>query len=160
MSKDKTQVIDETPEFEEVVVQIKRVSKKTKGGNTIRFSALVVIGDKQGHVGIGLSKGLDVRTAIEKARRYAQRRMVKVPQKGDTIPYEIEKKYGAARILLKPAPPGTGIIAGGAIRVVLELAGIRDGVGKIMGTNNKATNVYATVEALKDLDAIYQRRKK
>lgn len=145
-------------EYSETVVQINRISKKTKGGNTIRFSALVVVGDKKGKVGAGLSKGADVRQAITKAISYAKRRMVQVPMKGTTIPYEIYKKYGAARILLKPAPAGSGIIAGGPVRVVLESAGVRDAVAKRLGTRNKITNVYATIDALTDLKKISDRK--
>jgi len=146
-------------EFEETVVAINRISKKTKGGNAIRFSALVVVGDRKGKVGVALSKGLDVRKAITKAMNYARRHMVAVPLKGTTIPFEVEIKYGAARVLLKPAPPGSGIIAGGPMRVVLQSAGVRDVVGKRLGTSNKITNVYATVEALKELAVITKRKK-
>jgi len=147
-------------EYSETVVQINRISKKTKGGNTIRFSALVVIGDKNGKVGAGLSKGSDVRQAITKAIKYAKRRMVEVPRRGTTIPYEIYKKYGAAKVLLMPAPAGSGIIAGGPVRVVLEAAGIDDAAAKILGTKNKITNVYATIEALNDLKKITDRKAK
>lgn len=147
-------------EFEETVVAVNRISKKTKGGNAIRFSALVVVGDRKGKVGAALSKALDVRKAIMKATGYAKRHMIEAPLSGTTIPYEIEKKYGAARVMLKPAPPGSGIIAGGPMRVVLEAAGIRDAVGKRLGSSNKVTNVYATIEALKDLAKMVERRKK
>lgn len=146
-------------EFSETVVQINRVSKKTKGGNQMRFSALVVVGDKKGKVGVGISKGKDVRSAIQKSITYAKRRMIDVPMKGTTIPYDIKQKYGAAYILLKPAPPGSGIIAGGPMRVVLDAAGVSDVVGKILGTNNKISNVYATVNALQKLQTISERRK-
>ena len=149
----------EQKEFTETVVEIKRVSKKTKGGNTIRFSALVVIGDKKGKVGVALAKAPDVSSAIRKAMEAAKRKLVKVPLKGTSIPYSVNEKFSAARILLKPAPSGSGIIAGGAIRVVLEAAGIRDAVGKILGTNNKTTNVYATIKALKSLTKLDRRRK-
>jgi small subunit ribosomal protein S5 len=148
----------ETKEFEETVVEIKRVSKKTKGGNTMRFSALVVVGDKKGQVGVGLTKAPDVSSAIRKSIEAAKRNLMKVPLKGTSIPYSVEEKYSAARVLLKPAPPGSGIIAGGAIRVVLEAAGVRDAVGKILGTTNKVSNVYATVEALKKVKQIKKRK--
>lgn len=148
----------EPKEFEETVVQIKRVSKKTKGGNTSRFSALVVVGDKKGSVGVGISKAPDVASAIRKAIEAAKKRMFAVPLKGTTIPYSVEEKYSAARILLKPAPPGSGIIAGGPIRIVLEAAGIRDAVAKRLGTNNKISNVYATLGALKTITRIYEVR--
>jgi len=138
-------------EFEETVIQINRISKKTKGGNRMRFSALVVVGDRKGKVGVGISKAPDVRNAIRKAISLAKRKMITVPLKGNTIPYSIEEKFSAARIILKPAPPGTGIMAGGSMRVVLEAAGVKDASGKILGTKNKISNVYATLEALKNI---------
>ena len=145
-------------EFEETVVQIRRVSKKTKGGNTIRFSALVVVGDRKGKVGVGVSKAKDVRSAIIKAIESAKRRMISVPLKGTTIPYSVSEKFSAAKVLLKPAPTGSGIIAGGPMRVVLEAAGVRDAVGKILGTKNKISNVYATLKALETIGKISERR--
>lgn len=145
-------------EFEESVVEIKRITKKTKGGNTMSFSALVVVGDRKGRVGVALAKAPDVRGAIQKSVSKAKREMITVPMKGNTIPYSIEEKYSAAKIILKPAPPGSGIIAGGPLRVVLESAGIRDAVGKILGTNNKTTNVYATISALKKIAKISERK--
>jgi small subunit ribosomal protein S5 len=147
-------------EFDEKVVQIKRISKKTKGGNMIRFSALVVVGDRKGKVGVGLSKAASVADAIRKSIDAAKRNMFIVPIKGTTIPYSINEKFSASKILLKPAPPGTGIIAGGPLRVVLEAAGVRDAVGKSLGTKNKASNVYATLKALKTLAKISERRQK
>lgn len=146
-------------EFEENVVDIRRVSKKTKGGNTIRFSALVVVGDKKGRVGVALAKAPDVRGAIKKAIEAAKRRLIRVPLQGRTIPYSIQEKFSAAKVLLKPAPEGSGIIAGGAMRVVLEAAGVRDAVGKILGTKNKISNVYATVSALKSIAKIYKQKR-
>lgn len=146
-------------EFEETVVEINRISKKTKGGNQIRFSALVVVGDKKGKVGASLAKAKDVRSAIHKAISHAKRKMIKVPLRGTTIPYDAEEKFSAARIILKPAPAGTGIIAGGPVRVVLEAAGVRDAVGKILGTNNKISNVYATIKALEAMRKIESRKK-
>lgn len=134
--------------FEETVIEIKRISKKTKGGNQIRFSALVVVGDKNGKVGLGLAKATDVRSAIQKSITAARKRMISVPLVGTTIPYSVMEKFSAAKVLLKPAPPGSGIIAGGPMRVVLSAAGIKDAVGKILGTKNKASNVYATLKAL------------
>ncbi|OGM06364.1 30S ribosomal protein S5 [Candidatus Woesebacteria bacterium GWC1_42_13] len=148
----------EVREFEEKVVEINRISKKTKGGNQIRFSALVVVGDKKGKVGVGLSKAPDVRGAIRKAIAAAKRRMVQVPLKGTTIPLSVNEKFSAAKVLLKPAPPGSGLIAGGPMRVVLELAGIKDAVGKILGTKNKISNVYATLKALDTISIINGRR--
>lgn len=139
-------------ELDESVVQINRVSKKTKGGNQMRFSALVVVGDKKGKVGMGLAKAPDVASAIQKALSFAKKHTIKVPISGTTIPYAVSVKVGAAKILLKPAPPGSGVIAGGSVRTVLELAGVRDVVGKILGTKNKISNVYATFEALQSLE--------
>jgi small subunit ribosomal protein S5 len=142
----------EDKEFEDRVVQVNRVSKKTSGGNKIGFSILVVLGDRKGRVGAGLGKAGDVLSGIRKGSAYAKKHMVTVPLHEDrTIPHRIELKYGAAKILLKPAPRGSGIIAGGAVRVILELSGLKDVVGKMLGTNNKITNVYATLEALKKL---------
>jgi small subunit ribosomal protein S5 len=147
-------------EFEETVVQINRISKKTKGGNQIRFSALVVVGDRKGKVGVGLAKATDVRNAIRKSVDAAKRKMIVVPLAGTTIPYSVNEKFSAAKILLKPAPPGSGIIAGGPMRVVLEAAGIRDAVGKILGTKNKISNVYATLKALETISGIVEARRK
>lgn len=144
--------LDQAPrEFDERVVTINRVSKATKGGKTMRFSALVVVGDGKGRVGAGVMKAADVRSAIQKAVSYAKRHLVTIPLKGTTIPYDITHKYSAARVMLKPAPPGSGIIAGGPVRIVLEAAGVRDAVGKVLGSNNKITNVYATIEALEKM---------
>lgn len=148
----------QTNDFDEKVVQVNRISKKTKGGNQMRFSVLVVVGDKNGRVGVGLSKAKDVRSAVRKAGSYARARMIDAPLKGTTIPFQVSHKFGAARILLKPAPEGSGIIAGGPMRIVLEAAGIRDCVGKILGTKNKISNVYATIEALEKLSKIAERR--
>jgi small subunit ribosomal protein S5 len=147
-------------EFEETVVQINRISKKTKGGNQIRFSALVVVGDKKGKVGIGLAKATDVRNAIRKAIDAAKRKLVVIPLAGTTVPYSVREKFSAAKVLLKPAPPGSGIIAGGPMRVVLEAAGIRDAVGKILGTKNKISNVYATLKALEKISFIADMKRK
>ena len=146
-------------EFLETVIEIKRVSKKTRGGNKMRFSALTVVGDRKGKVGVGLSKAPDVSNAIRKSFEFARRRMFNVPLKGYSIPYSVEEKFSAARVLLKPAPSGSGLIAGGPMRVVLEAAGVKDVVGKILGTTNKASNVYATVEALKTIAKIARTKK-
>lgn len=138
-------------EFNEKIVQVNRVSKKTKGGNKIGFSVLAVVGDKKGRVGVGLGGAPDVSSAVRKAVSYAKKHLFTVPMKDKTIPHEVQIKLGAARVLLKPAPAGTGVIAGGAIRAVVEAAGIRDIVSKILGSKNQASNVYATMEALKQL---------
>lgn len=136
-------------EFEEKIVQVNRVSKKTKGGNKMGFSVLAVVGDRKGRVGVGLGGAPDVASSVRKAVSYAKKHLYRVPMKGRTIPHEVRLKLGAAQVLLKPAPPGTGVIAGGAVRAVVEAAGIRDIVSKILGSKNQASNVYATMEALK-----------
>lgn len=158
MEQRNQQFIREPREFSETVVQINRVSKKTQGGNQIRFSALVVVGDKKGRVAAGLGKAPDVVSAIQKAISYAKKHFISVPTKGTTIPYRIYVKEGAAKVLLKPARQGSGVVAGGPIRAVLESAGIKDVVAKMLGTNNKAANVYATIEALTQLAQIYNKK--
>lgn len=145
-------------EFLETVVQVNRVSKKTKGGNQMRFSTLVVVGDRKGRVGAGIAKAADVVSSIQKSITYAKKHLINVPMRGTTIPYEISYKFGAAKVLLKPAPAGSGIIAGGAVRSVLEASGVKDVVAKMLGSNNKAANVYAVIEALKALDELSQRK--
>ena len=138
-------------QYDEKIVQINRVSKKTKGGNKMRFSALAVVGDRKGKVGVGLGKSADVSQAIQKAISYAKKHFIDVPIVNDTIPRAIRVKEGAAQIILKPAPQGSGIIAGGAVRSVVEAAGIRNISSKILGTANKGSNVHATFAALKEL---------
>lgn len=141
--------MDNQDRLEEKIVQINRISKKTKGGNKVRFAALVVVGDKKGKVGIGLGKSNDVSSAIIKAVTYAKKRMIEVPIVNDTIPHAIEIKNGASMVMMKPAPAGTGIRAGGPVRSVVEAAGIKNISSKILGSSNKAGNVYAAFEALK-----------
>lgn len=126
----------------------------------MRFSALVVVGDRKGKVGVGLAKAADVRSAIRKSIEAAKRKLIVVPIVGTTVPYSVHEKFSAAKILLKPAPPGSGIIAGGPMRVVLEAAGIRDAVGKILGTKNKISNVYATLKALEQISGIVEMKRK
>ena len=141
--------------FFEKVVQVNRVSKKTTGGDKRSLSVLVVVGDRNGRVGVGLGKAGDVQSAVRKGTSLAKKRMITVPLKdGRTIPHDLFLKLGAAKVLLKPAPAGTGVIAGGAVRVVVEAAGVKDIVSKALGTSNKASNVYATLEALKRLQPI------
>ena len=153
------QRIQEPSEFFEKVVQVNRVSKKTPGGDKRSLSVLVVVGDKKGRVGVGLGKAGDVQSAVRKATTYAKKHFIDVPLKDNrTIPHEIFVKLGAAKILMKPCPEGTGVIAGGAVRVVMEACGIRDVVSKILGTSNRASNVYATLEALKRLQQVRDRR--
>ncbi|MBU1127237.1 MAG: 30S ribosomal protein S5 [Patescibacteria group bacterium] len=142
---------NEPREFEETVIQINRVSKKTKGGNRASFSALVVVGDRKGKVGVALGKASDVSSAIRKGFKKAKEEMIQICLKEHTISHEVRIKNGAAKLIFKPAPVGTGIIAGGVIRVIARSAGIKDLVAKIMGTNNKISNAYTTIEAFKRL---------
>lgn len=136
-------------EFDEKVIFVNRVSKKTQGGNRIGFSVLMVVGDKKGRVGVGLGKARDVVSAIRKGVTYAKKHLITVPITKGTIPADILIKRGAAKIILKPAPEGSGIIAGGAVRSVVDAAGIKNISAKVLGTRNQASNVYATLEALK-----------
>ncbi len=138
-------------EFDVRLVSIRRVSKVTSGAKRLRLSVMAVIGDRKGKIGVGVAKGIDVRDAQEKAINKAKKKMFKVPMKGQTIPHEITQKYGAAKVFLKPAAPGTGVIAGGAVRAVAEVAGIQDILSKVLGSKNKIANVYATIEAFKNL---------
>ncbi len=141
-------------EFFEKVVQVNRVSKKTKGGDKRGLSVLVVVGDRKGRVGVGLGKAADVQSAVRKGTLYAKKHLIRVPLKADrTIPHEIYLKYGAAKLIMKPAPEGTGVIAGGPVRVVVEAAGIKDIVTKLLGTKNKASNVYVALESLRRIKA-------
>ncbi len=137
-------------EFDEKVIRISRVTKKTKGGNNMSFTALVVVGDRKGRVGVALGQAKDVMNASKKGVKRGKKTVITIPLVDNrTIPHELMVKYGAAKILLKPAPAGTGVIAGGSVRAVLELAGLKDVVSKILGTSNKMSNVTATFEALK-----------
>ena len=141
----------EQPEFEQQIVEISRVTRVMAGGKRLSFRACVVIGDKKGRVGMGLAKAKDVPMAVQKAVRQAEKDMIRVNLINGTIAHEVRVKEGAARIMLKPAPEGTGIISGGAVRVVLELAGIENIVSKIFGSGNKVNNIRATIIALKQL---------
>ncbi len=133
------------------LISINRVAKVLKGGKHLRFSALVVTGDGQGHVGIGLGKANEVPIAISKASASARKNLITVPMAGSTIPYEIRVKYGAADVLLRPALPGTGIIAGGSVRAVLEAAGVKDVLTKSLGSPNRINVARATILALTQL---------
>jgi len=135
-------------DFEEAIVKIGRVTKVVKGGRRFRFTALVVVGDKAGTIGFGIGKAKEVPDAIKKALDDAFKSLIKVNIKGTTIAHDIEHKYNASKILLKPASAGTGLIAGGAARPVLELAGVKDIIAKSLGSNNPNNLVQATVEAL------------
>ncbi len=141
----------ENREYDKRMVTIRRVSKVTSQGKRLRFSAMVVVGDKKGSVGVALGRGVDTRSAMDKAEKKAARTMVKIEVIGDTIPHELYLKNGASKILLRPARPGAGIIAGSASRIVLEMAGIENVYCKQLGSNDLIANTYTTFEALKML---------
>lgn len=145
-------------EFIEQVVQINRVSKKTKGGNKINFSALMVVGDGKGRVGVGHGKAADVAAAIRKAVSVAKKHMITIPLEKGTIPFSVLTKLGAAKVMLKPAPVGSGIIAGGAVRSVVSAAGVQNISSKVLGSSNKASNVYATMEALRKINVLHAKK--
>ena len=140
----------------EKVVAINRVAKVVKGGRTFRFSAVVVVGDGAGHVGIGNGKSAEVPEAISKAIQDAKKHLIEVPIVGTTVPHEYIGEFGSAKVLLKPAAEGTGLITGGSVRPVLELAGYRDIRTKILGTHNPRNVVYATIEGLKSMQTAEQ----
>ena len=145
---------DKSVELKEKVVAINRVAKVVKGGRNFRFSAVVVVGDENGHVGIGNGKAAEVPDAIKKAIEDAKKNLIEVPIVGTTVPHEYLGTFGSASVLIKPGAEGSGVIAGGSVRPVLELAGYRDIKTKVIGTNNPRNVVYATIEALKSMSTI------
>lgn len=142
---------DKPKEFEQKILEIARVTRVTSGGKRMKFRACVIVGDGKGRVGQAVAKGNDVTKAINKAAMKAEKDLIIVPLRNETIPHEIREKFGAAIILLKPAPKGTGIKAGGAMRSVLEIAGVPNVIGKILGSKNKINNSRATINGLKKL---------
>ena len=139
-------------EFESKLLDLARVTRVTAGGRRLRFRAVMVVGDKKGKVGVGVTKGSDVAQAVEKATRLAKKNLIEVPIMEDTIPHEVSSKFGAARVLLKPQKKGRGLVAGGTVRVICSLAGIKNISSKIVGkTRNKLNNARATITALQKL---------
>jgi len=145
------QAPQEPKQFEELVINIDRVSRVVKGGRRFRFKALVVVGDRKTKVGVGVAKGADVQAAVQKATDVAKKNLIVIPVTNGTIPHENEVKYSGARVLLKPAAPGTGIIAGGVVRSIIGVTGINNLLSKSLNSTNKVNIAYATIEALRTL---------
>ena len=148
---DRRDAPQEPKEFEEVVINIDRVARVVKGGRRFRFKALVVVGNRKDKVGVGVAKGSDVQTAVAKATDVAKKHLITIPLQGETIPHDAEVRFTGAQVLIKPAAPGTGIIAGGVVRQVIGVTGIRNLLSKSLGSTNKVNIAYATVEALRSL---------
>lgn len=138
-------------EFDQKVVEVTRVTRVVAGGKRMRFRALVVIGDHKGKVGMGLKKGLDVAESVNKAINQAKKNMIKLPLVNDTIPHEVSIKYKASKIMMRPARTGTGVIAGGAIRSVMDLAGVKNVISKMIGSSNKVNNIKAVFKAFESM---------
>lgn len=153
-SRGRKEEVDTRSKLDRRVVSVRRVAKVRSGDKLLGFSTLVVVGDRKGKVGVAVRKGRDTRNAINKAGAVAEKRMFKVPMLGTTIPHEVKNKFGSAYVMLKPAPKGSGIIAGGAVRAVLEAAGIRDIVSKQIGKGNSINNAYCTFYALQKLHKV------
>lgn len=151
---------DEKPEFEQRLVEVARVTRVMAGGKRMRFRALLAIGDRKGRVGIGVAKALDVTIAIQKAFNQAKKNLIQVPIEKGTIPHQVLAKHTASVVLLKPAKSGTGIKAGGAVRIILELAGLQDVTAKILGGSNKGNTVKATLDGLASFTLTPDQRKK
>ena len=152
--------MEEKNELKEKVVAINRVAKVVNGGRNFRFSAVVVVGDENGHVGVGNGKAAEVPDAIKKAIQEAKKNLIEVPVVETSVPHEYVGKFGSAKVMLKPAAVGTGVIAGGSVRPVLELAGYKNIRTKVIGTNNPRNVVYATLEGLKAMQTVEQVAKK
>ncbi|MBI5401340.1 30S ribosomal protein S5 [Candidatus Wolfebacteria bacterium] len=154
----KSMELKKKSEYKEKTIDLRRVTRVVAGGKRMSFRATVVLGDEKGRVGLGLGKGLDVAQAVDKAKVKAKKKMMVVPLKGKSIPHEVKAKYSAARVIIKPAKAGHGLKAGGSVRDVLLLAGIKDATAKTLGTTkNKLTNAMAALEALKQLKLVKRR---